>query len=148
MESLFSKRRLQLAINLCILADDIMLCIRYCMPWTRHILQSVAIPAVTQVRVSDDYQPSNTQWRIGDTTILAHAMGLAAFKDVCKFYYDLGLKIAKLVHVCEELEASLIPRPLPIFQCYTQKNKNWDPEWPGDRATVLLACSVCLMEWD
>ena len=35
------------------------------MPWTQHILQSVAIPAVTQVRVSDDYQPSNSQWRIG-----------------------------------------------------------------------------------
>ena len=55
------------------------------MPWTRHILQSVAIPAVTQVRVSDDYQPSNSQWIIGDTTILAHAMGLAAFKDVCMY---------------------------------------------------------------
>ena len=37
---------------------------------------------VTQIRVSDDYQPGNTQWRIGDTTILAHAVGLAAFKDV------------------------------------------------------------------
>lgn len=46
------------------------------MPWTRHILQSVAIPAVTQVRVSDDYELSNSQWIIGDTTILAHAMGL------------------------------------------------------------------------
>ena len=67
--------------------------IRYCMPLTWHILQSVAIPAVTQVKVSDDCQPSNTQWRIGDTTILAHAMELAAFKelDVCK--YEVGLKI-------------------------------------------------------
>lgn len=55
---------------------------RYCMPWTRHVLQSVAIPVVTQIRVSDDYQPSNSQWTIGDTTILAHAVGLAAFKDV------------------------------------------------------------------
>ena len=53
------------------------------MPWTRHVLQSVEIPAVTQIRVSDDYQPSNSQWVIGDTSILAHAVGLAPFKDVC-----------------------------------------------------------------
>jgi len=52
------------------------------MPWTRHVLQSLAIPVVTQIRVSDDYQPDNTQWRVGDTTILAHSAGLAAFKDV------------------------------------------------------------------
>ena len=52
------------------------------MPWTRHVLQSLAIPVVTQIRVSDDYQPGNSQWAIGDTTILAHAVGLAAFKDV------------------------------------------------------------------
>ena len=39
--------------------------------------------------------------------------------------------------------ASLVPRPLPVFQCFTLKNgkriqretlKNW--EWPGDEATV------------
>ena len=47
------------------------------------MLQSVEIPAVTQIRVSDDYQPSNSQWVIGDTLILAHAVGLAPFKDVC-----------------------------------------------------------------
>ena len=52
------------------------------MPWPRHLLQSVEISAVTQTRVSDDYAPGNTQWEIGDTTILAHALGLAAFKDV------------------------------------------------------------------
>ena len=55
---------------------------RYCMPWTRHLLQSVEIQSVTQTRVSDDYTPSNEQWKIGVTTILAQAMGLAAFKDV------------------------------------------------------------------
>jgi len=52
------------------------------MPWTRHVMQSVEIPAVTQTRVSGDYDPSNTQWIIGDSTIMAHAVGLAAFKDV------------------------------------------------------------------
>ena len=40
-------------------------------------MQSVAIPVVTQVRVSDDYQPSNDQWLIGDSSILTHSMGLA-----------------------------------------------------------------------
>lgn len=40
------------------------------------------VPAVTQIRVSDDYSPGNDQWVVVDATILAHAMGLAAFKDV------------------------------------------------------------------
>ena len=52
------------------------------MAWPRHVLQSVMIPTVTQIRVSDDYGPGNNQWIVGDTTILAHAVGLAAFKDV------------------------------------------------------------------
>lgn len=55
---------------------------RYCMAWPRHVLQSVMIPAVTQIRVSNDYIPGNNQWLVWDATILAHAMGLAAFKDV------------------------------------------------------------------
>ena len=45
-------------------------------------MQSVEIPVVTQTRVSDDYSPSNSQWIIGDTIIIAHAVGLASFKDV------------------------------------------------------------------
>ena len=45
-------------------------------------MQSVAIPAVTQVRASEDYQPNNDQWLIGDSSILAHSMGLAPSKDV------------------------------------------------------------------
>jgi len=55
---------------------------RYCMPWPRHILQSVTIPVVTQSRISGDYQPDNSQWIVGDSTILAHAVGVTAFKDV------------------------------------------------------------------
>ena len=58
------------------------------MPWPRHLLQSVEISAVTQSRVSDDYTPGNSQWQIGDTTILAHALGLAAFKDVSTYDYS------------------------------------------------------------
>ena len=52
------------------------------MAWPRHVMQSVAIPAVTQVRASDDYQPNNNQWLIGDSSILTHSMGLAPSKDV------------------------------------------------------------------
>ena len=52
------------------------------MPWPRHVMQSLEIQSVTQARVSDDYTPGNQQWKIGDTTILATALGLASFKDV------------------------------------------------------------------
>ena len=45
-------------------------------------MQSIEIPVVTQIRVSGDYSPDNKQWKIGDSTIIAHAVGLAAFKDV------------------------------------------------------------------
>ena len=55
---------------------------RYCMPWTRHIMQSVAIPVVTQNRASGDYQPSSSQWQIGDSSILSHTVGIAPSKDV------------------------------------------------------------------
>ena len=55
---------------------------QYCMAWPRHFLQGSSINRVTQIRVSGDYQPGNTQWRIGDTTILAEALGISAFKDV------------------------------------------------------------------
>jgi len=32
--------------------------------------------------VSGDYSPSNGQWIIGDSSIMAHAVGQAPFKDV------------------------------------------------------------------
>ena len=62
-------------------AQELGLTIQYCMPWTRHMMASVEIPVVTQVRVSGDYQPGSKQWMVGDTAILAHALGLASFKD-------------------------------------------------------------------
>ena len=57
------------------------LTIQYCMAWPRHVMQSVMIPVVTQTRASGDYHPGNTQWRIGDSSILLHALGIAPFKD-------------------------------------------------------------------
>ena len=55
--------------------------IQYCMSLTRNVLQSVEIPAVTQVRVSRDYQPANGQWAISDSSILAYSVGLFPSKD-------------------------------------------------------------------
>ena len=52
------------------------------MAWPRYVMQSVAIPAVTQVRASGDYQPGNDQWLIGGSSILTHSMDLAPSKDV------------------------------------------------------------------
>jgi len=58
--------------------------IQYCMSYPRHALQSVLIRPVTQIRASDDNVPQNgknKQWRIGGSSIFAHALGLAPFKD-------------------------------------------------------------------
>ena len=55
------------------------------MPYPRHVLQSVEMPAVTQVRASDDHVPganyNNMQWRIGYSSLLAWALAIAPFKD-------------------------------------------------------------------
>lgn len=44
--------------------------------------QALEIPAVTQIRVSDDYGPGQRadQWALGDTALLAHSLGLVPFK--------------------------------------------------------------------
>eukprot|EP01043_Picozoa_sp_COSAG02_P034501 COSAG02_NODE_2416_length_8909_cov_10.038252_5_plen_183_part_00 len=64
--------------------------IQLCMAYPRMALQSVELPAVTQIRVSDDYVPgpywthedsAPQQWRIGGSSILADALSLSAFKD-------------------------------------------------------------------
>eukprot|EP01120_Amphizonella_sp_Union-15-10_P008061 TRINITY_DN2821_c0_g1_i1.p1 TRINITY_DN2821_c0_g1~~TRINITY_DN2821_c0_g1_i1.p1 ORF type:complete len:734 (+),score=155.15 TRINITY_DN2821_c0_g1_i1:26-2227(+) len=62
-------------------AADAGLTIQYCMPYPRHVLQSVELPAVTNFRASDDYHPDNAQWKIGVSSIVAYALGLAPSKD-------------------------------------------------------------------
>lgn len=58
------------------------LTIQYCMSYSRHVLQSVEIPAVTQARASNDYGGNAyVQWNIGITSMFAYAVGLAASKD-------------------------------------------------------------------
>ena len=59
--------------------------IQYCMPYMRHLLQSLAFPAVTQARASDDYRTwfwHDPQWQIGETSLVYKALGLAPSKDV------------------------------------------------------------------
>ncbi|KAK7076764.1 hypothetical protein SK128_010515 [Halocaridina rubra] len=63
-------------------AEERGLNIQYCMALTRQLLHSVKLPAVTQIRVSDDYILSPDQWRIGTTSLFAHALGLLPYKDV------------------------------------------------------------------
>ncbi len=51
------------------------------MSHVRHVLQSVELYAITNARASGDYHPGNTQWNIGTSSILAHAVGIAPSKD-------------------------------------------------------------------
>jgi hypothetical protein len=66
--------------------------VQYCMPYVRHLLQSLEVNSlmgyadsniVTQARASDDHKPSEDedQWRIGGQSMLIHALGLAPSKD-------------------------------------------------------------------
>ena len=109
------------------------LTIQYCMPWTRHILQSLNNSAVTQIRVSDDYQPGNSQWHVGDTTVLAHAMGLAAFKDTFRTVTN------------EPHCAFMQPEPYPALETYVAALTG-GPIGPGDTVETFnrtLIMSTC-----
>jgi hypothetical protein len=56
--------------------------IMYCMPLPAHYLISTMNAAVTQIRASTDYCPGSDQWKLGETSMLCWALGLAPFKDV------------------------------------------------------------------
>jgi hypothetical protein len=60
--------------------------LQYCMSLSRHVLQSVEIDAVTQIRVTNDYATNweygGEQWRLGVSSIFSAALELAPFKDV------------------------------------------------------------------
>lgn len=62
-------------------ADKNGIAIQYCMSLSRHIMQSLELPAVTQARASTDYHLSPDQWIISVSSIFAHAVGLAPTKD-------------------------------------------------------------------
>eukprot|EP01034_Spumella_vulgaris_P024040 gene24040-30337_t len=67
------------------------LTIQYCMPFIRHLLQSLEVSSVTQARASDDYVVSPyvgvDNWRIGGQSLLIDALGLAPSKDG---YWSVG----------------------------------------------------------
>jgi hypothetical protein len=60
--------------------------IQYSMCLPRHALQALEINRVTQARVSDDYYVhilhKIPQWKIGISSMLSHALGIAPFKDI------------------------------------------------------------------
>lgn len=57
------------------------LTIQYCMSYPRHMLQSLEISSVTQARISGDYHPGNGQWKLGETALFTHAIGIRGSKD-------------------------------------------------------------------
>jgi len=55
-----------------------------CMAYPRHTLASIQMPTATQIRASDDHVPGwevQSQWKLGYSSLLAWAVGLAPFKD-------------------------------------------------------------------
>jgi hypothetical protein len=62
--------------------------IQYCMPFIRHLLQSVEFDIVTQARASDDYLTApygdgytSPNWRIGGQNLLIDSLGMRPSKD-------------------------------------------------------------------
>lgn len=59
--------------------------IQMCMPYPRHLLQSLEMSQVTQIRASDDHVPQDIhyhrQWRLGYSSLFAWALAVAPFKD-------------------------------------------------------------------
>ncbi|GMH62059.1 hypothetical protein TrLO_g8075 [Triparma laevis f. longispina] len=61
------------------------LSVQYCMPYPNDILSSVMNKAVTNIRATDDYfhgaDRYESNWPIGQTAMLIHALGALPFKD-------------------------------------------------------------------
>ncbi|KAK3748935.1 hypothetical protein RRG08_059628 [Elysia crispata] len=62
-------------------AEKFGISIQYSTSYSRHILQSVVIPSVTQARVSSDYRPGNDQSKSGITAMFVDALNLVPSKD-------------------------------------------------------------------
>jgi len=63
-------------------ASNLGVTIQYCMALPRFLLKSTTVGAVTNARASCDYGPGNANWRIGFSSTLIWALGLAPSKDV------------------------------------------------------------------
>ena len=76
------------------------------MSHVRHVLQSVELPAITNARASGDYHPGNDQWKLGVSSLLAHAVGIAPSKDN---YWCALCPINVVVHFCTVNKSLLSP---------------------------------------
>ena len=80
--------------------------IQYCMSYSRHAMQSLEFPTVTQARVSGDYLHSGfNQWRVGVSSIFAWAMSIRPYKDT---FWTTSVQPGNPYHIVEphpELQA-------------------------------------------
>ena len=80
--------------------------VQYCMSYSRHAMQSLEFPTVTQARVSGDYLHSGfNQWRVGVSSIFARAMSIHPFKDT---FWTTSVQPGNPYHIVEphpELQA-------------------------------------------
>jgi hypothetical protein len=79
------------------------------MPLPNHVLQSVAMSQVTQIRASGDYQRAIydvNQWAIGYSSILYDALGVFPFKDC--FFSNGSVQSGCVQSTCQE--------PNPVLQ--------------------------------
>lgn len=117
-------------------AKELGLTVQYCMSYPRHALQSLTLPVVTQVRASGDYHPGNGQWRVGDSSVLHHALGLAPYKDTFRTgTYEKDCKFKT-------------PEPEPALETYVSVLSG-GPVGPGDTdkgANVTLLMATCTQD--
>lgn len=86
--------------------------IQFCMAYPRHALQSVEMPAVTQIRASDDHVPGanyiHLQWRLGYSSLLAWALAVAPFKDgFYSTHVQPGGSVGNAVEISPALQAAI-----------------------------------------
>ncbi len=62
------------------------LTVQYCMSFPRHVMMALTLPAVSQARASNDYQPGSLnvnydQWEVGASSLWMSAIGVSPSKD-------------------------------------------------------------------
>jgi len=95
-------------LNMDMAARKVGVTIQLCMPLPSHILQSVAMDSVTQIRASGDYQRQiydKNQWAVGYTSMLIHAVGSFPFKDC--FWSNNATQPGCVAKICNEPNALL-----------------------------------------
>ncbi|XP_063423508.1 uncharacterized protein LOC134707561 isoform X1 [Mytilus trossulus] len=110
------------------------LSLQYCMALPRHALQSLTIPQVTQVRVSEDYLLDPLQWKIGISSIFAYALNVRPYKDT--FWTSKNENV--------NLRYKGKTEPSPALQSVVS-TLSTGPVGPGDKInivnkTVLMRC--------